>query len=151
MEVDEYMERWHDHQQELKEGGAPWYLACLQYGHLPDVCPYEDPLFVKSFDRGELETVEEWIHLKTAPSAQTDPDTCLICLKGEEWCFACAEPGYSTMCGLLQPPAPKRKKGRSGHPRKKGKKPVQAPGGAQAPSAHKRGAQGSRSSKVMLD
>ncbi len=54
--VDAYMERWHEHQRELKEGGATWCLACLEYGHLPEVCPYEDPLFVQAFDRGEVET-----------------------------------------------------------------------------------------------
>ncbi|MGH0160618.1 UNVERIFIED_CONTAM: hypothetical protein FKN15_045127 [Acipenser sinensis] len=65
--VEEYMKRWHIHQRELKKGGATWCLACLEYGHLPDVCPYEDPLFVQVFDRGEVETAEEWIHLKAIP------------------------------------------------------------------------------------
>ncbi|MGH0144891.1 UNVERIFIED_CONTAM: hypothetical protein FKN15_018268 [Acipenser sinensis] len=85
--VDAYMERWHAHQRELKEGGATWCLACLEYGHLPEVCPYEDPLFVQAFDRGEVETAEEWIHLKAIPSPQVDQETCLTCLKGEEWCL----------------------------------------------------------------
>ncbi|MGH0148003.1 UNVERIFIED_CONTAM: hypothetical protein FKN15_039119 [Acipenser sinensis] len=75
------MKRWHEHQRELKEGGTTWCLACLEYGHLPDVCPYEDPLFVQAFDRGEVETAEEWIHLKAVPSPQGDQETCLTCLK----------------------------------------------------------------------
>ncbi|MGH0155307.1 UNVERIFIED_CONTAM: hypothetical protein FKN15_074847 [Acipenser sinensis] len=88
------MERWHAHQRELKEGGATWCLACLEYGHLPEVCPYEDPLFVQAFDRGEVETAEEWIHLKAIPSPQVDQETCLTCLKGEEWCFAVGKVGH---------------------------------------------------------
>ncbi|MGH0147444.1 UNVERIFIED_CONTAM: hypothetical protein FKN15_058940 [Acipenser sinensis] len=92
--VDAYMERWHAHQRELKEGGATWCLACLEYGHLPEVCPYEDPLFVQAFDRGEVETAEEWIHLKAIPSPQVDQETCLTCLKGEEWCFAVGKVGH---------------------------------------------------------
>ncbi|MGH0165632.1 UNVERIFIED_CONTAM: hypothetical protein FKN15_049354 [Acipenser sinensis] len=88
------MERWHAHQRELKEGGATWCLACLEYGHLPEVCPYEDPLFVQAFDRGEVETAEEWIHLKAIPSPQVDQETCLTCLKGKEWCFAVGKVGH---------------------------------------------------------
>ncbi|MGH0129417.1 UNVERIFIED_CONTAM: hypothetical protein FKN15_038747 [Acipenser sinensis] len=88
------MERWHEHQRELKEGGATWCLACLEYGHLPDVCPYEDPLFVQAFDRGEVETAEEWIHLKAIPSPQVDQETCLTCVKGEEWYFAIGKVGH---------------------------------------------------------
>ncbi|MGH0117726.1 UNVERIFIED_CONTAM: hypothetical protein FKN15_036906 [Acipenser sinensis] len=45
-------------------------------------------LIERAFDRGEVETVEEWIHLKAIPSPQVDQETCLTCLKGEEWCFA---------------------------------------------------------------
>ncbi|MGH0141462.1 UNVERIFIED_CONTAM: hypothetical protein FKN15_073775 [Acipenser sinensis] len=86
--VDAYMKLWHEHQRELKEGGATWCLAYLEYGHLPDVCPYEDPLFVQAFDRGEVETAEVWIRLKAIPSPQVDQETCLTCLKGGEWCFA---------------------------------------------------------------
>ncbi|MGH0178371.1 UNVERIFIED_CONTAM: hypothetical protein FKN15_077219 [Acipenser sinensis] len=85
------MERWHEHQRELKEGGATWCLACLEYGHLPEVCPYEDPLFEQAFDRGEVETAEEWIHLKAIPSPQVDQETCLT---GEEWCFAVGKVGH---------------------------------------------------------
>ncbi|MGH0135914.1 UNVERIFIED_CONTAM: hypothetical protein FKN15_061909 [Acipenser sinensis] len=92
--VDAYMEKWHAHQRELKEGGATWCLACLEYGHLPEVCPYEDPLFEQAFDRGEVETAEEWIHLKAIPSPQVDQETCLTCLKGEEWCFAVGKVGH---------------------------------------------------------
>ncbi|MGH0188449.1 UNVERIFIED_CONTAM: hypothetical protein FKN15_029732 [Acipenser sinensis] len=40
-------------------------------------------------------------------------DGCLTCLKGEEWCFACAEPGHSTVGGLvhapIQPYTPERR------------------------------------------
>ncbi|MGH0128341.1 UNVERIFIED_CONTAM: hypothetical protein FKN15_055767 [Acipenser sinensis] len=75
--VDAYMENWHEHQRVLKEGGATWCLACLECGHLPEMCPYEDPLFVQAFDRGEVETAEEWIHLKAIPSPQVDHETCL--------------------------------------------------------------------------
>ncbi|MGH0190739.1 UNVERIFIED_CONTAM: hypothetical protein FKN15_050421 [Acipenser sinensis] len=92
--VDAYMGRWHEHQMELKEGGATWCLACLEYGHLPEVCPYEDPLFVQAFDRGEVETAEEWIHLKAIPSLEVNQETCLSCLKGEEWCFAVGKVGH---------------------------------------------------------
>ncbi|MGH0125809.1 UNVERIFIED_CONTAM: hypothetical protein FKN15_060928 [Acipenser sinensis] len=75
--VDAYMERWHEHQRELKEGVATWYLACLEYGHLPDMCPFEDPLFVQAFNQGEVESAEEWIRLKAIPSPQVDQKTCL--------------------------------------------------------------------------
>ncbi|MGH0116547.1 UNVERIFIED_CONTAM: hypothetical protein FKN15_014747 [Acipenser sinensis] len=92
--VDAYMAGGHEHQMELKEGGATWCLAYLEYGHLPEVCPYEDPLFVQAFDRGEVETAEEWIHLKAIPSPQVDQETCLTCLKGEEWCFAVGKVGH---------------------------------------------------------
>ncbi|MGH0138603.1 UNVERIFIED_CONTAM: hypothetical protein FKN15_071665 [Acipenser sinensis] len=108
MKVDEYMERWHEHQWQLKAEGALWCLACLEHGHLSDVCPCEDPLFMKAFTQGEVETTEEWIYLKALPSAQTDQDNCLICQKEKE----------------EQLLAPKRKRGRRGHPRKKAKKPV---------------------------
>ncbi|MGH0132223.1 UNVERIFIED_CONTAM: hypothetical protein FKN15_064011 [Acipenser sinensis] len=91
--VDAYMERWHEHQRELKEGGATWFLACLEYGHLPEVCPYEDPFFVQAFDRGEVETAEEWIHLKAIPSPQVDQETCLTCLKGESGALPSARSG----------------------------------------------------------
>ncbi|MGH0138932.1 UNVERIFIED_CONTAM: hypothetical protein FKN15_035623 [Acipenser sinensis] len=60
----------------------------------PDVCPYEDPLFVQAFDRGEVETAEEWIHLKAIPSPQVDQETCFTCLKGEESCFAVGKVGH---------------------------------------------------------
>ncbi|MGH0130692.1 UNVERIFIED_CONTAM: hypothetical protein FKN15_059189 [Acipenser sinensis] len=92
--VEEYMERWHEHQRELKEGGATWCLACLEYGHLPDVCPFEDPHFVQAFNRGEVETAEEWIHLKAILSPQVDQETCLTCVKGEGWCFAIGMVGH---------------------------------------------------------
>ncbi|MGH0136809.1 UNVERIFIED_CONTAM: hypothetical protein FKN15_013326 [Acipenser sinensis] len=127
--VDAYMERWHEHQRELKEGGATWCLACLEYGHLPEVCPYEDPLFVQAFDRGEVETAEEWIHLKAIPSPQVDQETCLTCLKGEEWCFAVGKVGHKSPD---QPPPWQEvellvsKKGRSGGA-KKAKKQAPAP------------------------
>ncbi|MGH0125877.1 UNVERIFIED_CONTAM: hypothetical protein FKN15_021764 [Acipenser sinensis] len=127
--VDAYMKRWHEHQRELKEGGATWCLACLEYGHLPDVCPYEDPLFVQAFDRGEVETAEEWIHLKAVPSPQGDQETCLTCLKGEEWCFAVGKVGHKAPD---QPPPWQEvellvlKKGRSGGA-KKAKKQASAP------------------------
>ncbi|MGH0186386.1 UNVERIFIED_CONTAM: hypothetical protein FKN15_021373 [Acipenser sinensis] len=128
--VDAYMERWHAHQRELKEGGATWCLACLEYGHLPEVCPYEDPLFVQAFDRGEVETAEEWIHLKAIPSPQVDQETCLTCLKGEEWCFAVGKVGHKPPD---QPPPWQEvellvpKKGRRGGA-KKAKKQATAPG-----------------------
>ncbi|MGH0155411.1 UNVERIFIED_CONTAM: hypothetical protein FKN15_029486 [Acipenser sinensis] len=48
----------------------------------------------KAFDRGEVETAEEWIHLKAIPSPQVDQETCLTCLKGEEWCFAVGKVGH---------------------------------------------------------
>ncbi|MGH0131075.1 UNVERIFIED_CONTAM: hypothetical protein FKN15_044987 [Acipenser sinensis] len=86
--VEEYMERWHVLQREMKEGGATW---CL-----PDVCPYEDPLFVQAFDQDEVETAEEWIHLKAVPSPQVDQETCLTCLRGEEWCFAVGKVGHKS-------------------------------------------------------
>ncbi|MGH0165071.1 UNVERIFIED_CONTAM: hypothetical protein FKN15_048321 [Acipenser sinensis] len=127
--VEEYMERWHDHQRELKEGGASWCLACLEYGHLPDVCPYEDSIFVQAFDRGEVETVEEWIHLKAIPSPQVDQETCLTCLKGEEWRFAIGNVGHKAPD---QPPSWQEvellvlKKGRRGSA-KKAKKQAPAP------------------------
>ncbi|MGH0184380.1 UNVERIFIED_CONTAM: hypothetical protein FKN15_014657 [Acipenser sinensis] len=127
--VDAYMERWHAHQRELKEGGATWCLACLEYGHLPEVCPYEDPLFVQAFDRGEVETAEEWIHLKAIPSPQVDQETCLTCLKGEEWCFAVGKVGHKPPD---QPPPWQEvellvpKKGRRGGA-KKAKKQAPAP------------------------
>ncbi|MGH0160588.1 UNVERIFIED_CONTAM: hypothetical protein FKN15_039645 [Acipenser sinensis] len=120
------------HIRELNEGGAPWCLAYLEYGHLLDVYPYEDPLFMKAFNRGKVENVEEWIRLKAVPSPMTDQDTCLTCLKGEEWCFAVGEVRHIShnqppLWQELELPAPKRKKGRNGHPWKKGKKPAQAP------------------------
>ncbi|MGH0117673.1 UNVERIFIED_CONTAM: hypothetical protein FKN15_041865 [Acipenser sinensis] len=123
------MERWHEHQRELKERGATWCLACLEYGHLPEVCPYEDPLFVQAFDRGEVETAEEWIHLKAIPSPQVDQETCLTCLKGEEWCFAVGKVGHKPPD---QPPPWQEvellvpKKGRRGGA-KKAKKQAPAP------------------------
>ncbi|MGH0122859.1 UNVERIFIED_CONTAM: hypothetical protein FKN15_008566 [Acipenser sinensis] len=128
--VDAYMERWHEHQRELKEGGATWCLACLEYGHLPEVCPYEDPLFVQAFDRGEVETVEVWIHLKAIPPPQVDQETCLTCLKGEECCFAIGKVGHKAPD---QPPPWQEvellvpKKGRRGGA-KKAKKQATAPG-----------------------
>ncbi|MGH0181457.1 UNVERIFIED_CONTAM: hypothetical protein FKN15_006656 [Acipenser sinensis] len=128
--VDAYMERWHAHQRELKEGGATWCLACLEYGHLPEVCPYEDPLFVQAFDRGEVETAEEWIHLKAIPSPQVDQETCLTCLTGEEWCFAVGKVGHKPPD---QPPPWQEvellvpKKGRRGGANK-AKKQATAPG-----------------------
>ncbi|MGH0158380.1 UNVERIFIED_CONTAM: hypothetical protein FKN15_035476 [Acipenser sinensis] len=30
-----------------------------------DVCPYEDPFFVQPFAQGEVETMEEWLCLKS--------------------------------------------------------------------------------------
>ncbi|MGH0119132.1 UNVERIFIED_CONTAM: hypothetical protein FKN15_052961 [Acipenser sinensis] len=48
----------------------------------------------EAFDRGEVETAEEWIHLKAIPSPQVDQETCLTCLKGEEWCFAVGKVGH---------------------------------------------------------
>ncbi|MGH0145777.1 UNVERIFIED_CONTAM: hypothetical protein FKN15_006903 [Acipenser sinensis] len=92
--VEEDMERWHEHQWQLKAEGAPWCLACLEYGHLPDVCPWEDPLFMQAFHQGEVETMEKWIHLKAVPSPQTDQDTCLTCLKGEERFFDIGKVGH---------------------------------------------------------
>ncbi|MGH0136953.1 UNVERIFIED_CONTAM: hypothetical protein FKN15_037490 [Acipenser sinensis] len=55
---EEEIECLHDHQRQLKAKGAPWCLACLEHWHLPDVCPWEDPLLVKAFNRGEVETTE---------------------------------------------------------------------------------------------
>ncbi|MGH0126693.1 UNVERIFIED_CONTAM: hypothetical protein FKN15_033089 [Acipenser sinensis] len=129
--VDVYMKRWHEHQRELKEGGATRCLICLEYGHLPEVCPYEDPLFVQAFDRGEVETAEEWIHLKAIPSPPVDQETCLTCLKGEEWCFAVGKVGHKPPD---QPPPWQEvellvpKKGRRGGA-KKAKKQAPAPEG----------------------
>ncbi|MGH0180246.1 UNVERIFIED_CONTAM: hypothetical protein FKN15_003670 [Acipenser sinensis] len=113
---------------ELKEGGATWCLACLEYGHLPEVCPYEDPLFVQAFDRGEVETAEEWIHLKSIPSPQVDQETCLTCLKGEEWCFAVSKVRHKPPD---QPPpwqevellVPKVRRQRGGKERRKQREP----------------------------
>ncbi|MGH0134087.1 UNVERIFIED_CONTAM: hypothetical protein FKN15_054388 [Acipenser sinensis] len=131
--MDAYMKRWHEHQRELKEGGATWFLACLEYGHLPDVCPYEDPLFVQAFDRGEVETAEEWIHLKAVPLPQGDQETCLTCLKGEEWCFAVGKVGHKAHD---QPPPWQEvellvpKKGRSGGAKKQSTTKSRAAGAA---------------------
>ncbi|MGH0123819.1 UNVERIFIED_CONTAM: hypothetical protein FKN15_029941 [Acipenser sinensis] len=81
------------------------------------MCPYDDPLI-------------RWICLKAVPLPQTDHDTYL---KGEEQCFIIGKVGHISpdypppwQEEELQP-APKRKKGRSGRPCKKGKKPAQAP------------------------
>ncbi|MGH0122079.1 UNVERIFIED_CONTAM: hypothetical protein FKN15_010493 [Acipenser sinensis] len=49
---------------------------------------------IQAFDRGEVETAEEWIHLKAILSPQVDQETCLTCLKGEEWCFAVGKVGH---------------------------------------------------------
>ncbi|MGH0124966.1 UNVERIFIED_CONTAM: hypothetical protein FKN15_020852 [Acipenser sinensis] len=166
--VDAYMKRWHEHQRELKEGGAMWCLACLEYGHLPEVCPYEDPLFVQAFDRGEVETAEEWIHLKAIPSPQVDQETCLTCLKGEEWCFAVGKVGHKPPdqpppwqeVELLVPkkakkqapvpegeredPAPRRGEPRASSVQKGGARASSAQkGGARASSAQKGGARAS--------
>ncbi|MGH0125732.1 UNVERIFIED_CONTAM: hypothetical protein FKN15_052846 [Acipenser sinensis] len=135
------MKRWHEHQRELKEGGATWCLACLEYGHLPEVCRYEDPLFVQAFDRGEVETAEEWIHLKAIPSPQVDQETCLTCLKGEEWCFAIGKVGHKPPD---QPPPWQEvellvmKKGRRGGA-KKAKEQAPAPEGELEHPAPRRG------------
>ncbi|MGH0162497.1 UNVERIFIED_CONTAM: hypothetical protein FKN15_042873 [Acipenser sinensis] len=109
-------------------------------GWLLDVCLYEDPLFVQAFDQGEVETTEEWIHLKAMPGHLPHlPKRGGVVLR---LCRA----RHSTMCGLihgpLQLPDPKRKKGRSGHRRKMGKKLVQAPAPTREESgrpAHTRG------------
>ncbi|MGH0141153.1 UNVERIFIED_CONTAM: hypothetical protein FKN15_055910 [Acipenser sinensis] len=84
MALEEEMEWWHDHQRQLKAKGTPWCLPCLKHGHLSDVCPWEDPHFMKAFTQGEVETTEKWICLKALPLARTDQDTCLTCQKEEE-------------------------------------------------------------------
>ncbi|MGH0138379.1 UNVERIFIED_CONTAM: hypothetical protein FKN15_037454 [Acipenser sinensis] len=48
----------------------------LEHGHLPDMCVVKTPL-LKAFHQDEVETTEEWIHLKALPSPQTNQATCL--------------------------------------------------------------------------
>ena len=69
------MQPWRNRQEELKEGGAPWCASCMEYGHLRDVCPYEDPLFLKALDQGKVEDAEEWLRLKaTRPVHRQEPE-----------------------------------------------------------------------------
>ncbi|MGH0120422.1 UNVERIFIED_CONTAM: hypothetical protein FKN15_054758 [Acipenser sinensis] len=90
--------------------------------------PRDDP--GKAFDRGEVETAEEWIHLKAILLPKVDQEKCFTCLKGEEWCFAIGKVGHKATdqpppWQEVEPLIPKR--GRRGGA-KKAKKQAPVPG-----------------------
>ncbi|MGH0158435.1 UNVERIFIED_CONTAM: hypothetical protein FKN15_040304 [Acipenser sinensis] len=93
-------------------------VACLEFGHYKEECPYDNPCFVMACARDEVESPDEWFCLKaqdqlsavklemgpSASQAEWDGglDALLTYLKYQCWCLACGEFGHLVLFCPLQ-------------------------------------------------